>query len=212
MWRERGEEDAPAHHHPSPQNTHNKKKPKKNQRSFNYYFALSVLLFLILLAMPWAALGLDNNLGRARKENVTLRQLLRQKYNVNVLSAARFFLFGCRDLWFEVPLPFFLRDAVYGVGWSRIVVGAVLACFIIGYGNSVGLFLFVLLRLLSLRPAPNKIQQTQQLSSQKPTTIKKTGQVQSWTPQLVLAPLRQSPANKYVELLWNAALTVWPVT
>ncbi len=32
------------------------------------------------------------------------------------------------------------------------------------------------------------------------------GQVQSWTPQLVLQPLRQSPANKYVELLWCSLL------
>jgi hypothetical protein len=36
------------------------------------------------------------------------------------------------------------------------------------------------------------------------------GQIQSWTPQLVLAPLRQTPANKYVELLWNAVLAVVP--
>jgi hypothetical protein len=36
------------------------------------------------------------------------------------------------------------------------------------------------------------------------------GQVQSWTPQLVLQPLRQSPANKYVELLWNGVLIICP--
>lgn len=44
-----------------------------------------------------------------------------------VLLCHRFFLFGSRDLWFEVPLPFFMRDAVYGLGWSRIAVGAALA-------------------------------------------------------------------------------------
>jgi hypothetical protein len=44
-----------------------------------------------------------------------------------VLSVARFFLFGSRDMWFEVPLPFFLRDAVHGLGWERVAVGAVLA-------------------------------------------------------------------------------------
>lgn len=36
------------------------------------------------------------------------------------------------------------------------------------------------------------------------------GQVQSWTPQMVLQPLRQSPANKYVELLWNGVLIICP--
>lgn len=57
--------------------------------SFNYYFALGLLLALIFAAMPWAVLGLSNQLGRAKKENVTLRAILHQKYNVNVLSVAR---------------------------------------------------------------------------------------------------------------------------
>jgi hypothetical protein len=30
-------------------------------------------------------------------------------------------------MWFEVLLPFFLRDAVHGLGWERVAVGAVLA-------------------------------------------------------------------------------------
>ena len=34
--------------------------------------------------------------------------------------------------------------------------------------------------------------------------------MQSWTPQLVLQPLRQAPANKQVQVLWNAILTVCP--
>lgn len=55
-----------------------------------------------MAAVPWAAVGLSNSLGRARKENITLSTLLLQRYNVNVLSAARFFLFGSRDMWFEV--------------------------------------------------------------------------------------------------------------
>lgn len=34
------------------------------------------------------------SLNRARKENIKLSTLFKQRYNVNVLSAARFFLFG----------------------------------------------------------------------------------------------------------------------
>ena len=41
----------------------------------------------------------------------------------------------CRDAWFEVPLPFFLRDALVGLGWSRTVTGLFLAVFIIVYGQ-----------------------------------------------------------------------------
>ncbi|GIL57757.1 hypothetical protein Vafri_12905 [Volvox africanus] len=138
--------------------------------AFNYQFALAVLLALILAAMPWAALGLTPQLGRARKENLTLTKIFKQPYNINVLSVSRFFLFGSRDMWFEVPLPFFLRNSVYGLGWSRPLTGLFLAVWIIVYG-----------------------------------------QVQSWTPQLVLAPMKQAPANKYVAVLWNVLLVATPL-
>jgi hypothetical protein len=36
-------------------------------------------------------------------------------------------------------------------------------------------------------------------------------QVQSWTPQLALQPLRQSPANKYVAVFWNMLLVTSPI-
>jgi hypothetical protein len=75
----------------------------------------------------------------------------------------------CRDAWFEVPLPFFLRDAAVGLGWSRTFTGLFLALFIIVYG-----------------------------------------QFQSWSPQLVLGPLQQAPANKYVALLWAGILLLIP--
>ncbi len=136
----------------------------------NYYLALGILVGLVLLAVPWAAAGLSNQLGRARAENAGLAQLFRAPRNVNVLSLSRVFLFGSRDLWFEVPLPFFLRDAASGIGWSAAATGAFLAAFIIVYG-----------------------------------------QVQSWTPQLVLQPLRQSPPGKHAAALWCAAL-VAPTT
>ncbi|KAG2496544.1 hypothetical protein HYH03_005367 [Edaphochlamys debaryana] len=138
--------------------------------SFNYFFALGLLELLILLAIPWAAVGLSTQLGRARKENLTLRKIFEQPYNINVLSISRYFLFGSRDMWFEVPLPFFLRNTVYGLGWSRPITGLFLAVWIIVYG-----------------------------------------QLQSWTPQLVLSPLKQAPANKYVAVLWNIVLVFTPL-
>jgi hypothetical protein len=97
----------------------------------NYYMSLGILCGLILAAMPWAATGLSSQLGRARKENVSFAQLFRNKPNVNVLSLSRVFLFGARDLWFEVPLPFFLRSPDSGIGWSRSLTGAFLAIWII---------------------------------------------------------------------------------
>ena len=38
------------------------------------------------------------------------------------------------------------------------------------------------------------------------------GQMQSWTPQLILGPLKQAPPNKWVAALWCGILTVVPLT
>ena len=140
---------------------------------FSYYLALGVMMALVLLAMPWAIFGLSAELGQTRKENITLSAIFKQSSNINWLSAARFFLFGSRDLWFEVPLPYFLRDALFGVGLSRTAVGTYLAVFIIVYG-----------------------------------------QVQSWSPFLVLRPLKQGPpytTNKFVGALWSGLLIFCPM-
>jgi hypothetical protein len=50
---------------------------------------------------------------------------------INRLSAARFFLFGSRDVWFVVGLPVFLYEVL---GWTFMQVGAFMAFWIIGYG------------------------------------------------------------------------------
>ncbi|MDO6461638.1 organoarsenical effux MFS transporter ArsJ [Granulosicoccaceae sp. 1_MG-2023] len=50
---------------------------------------------------------------------------------INRLSAARFFLFGARDVWFVVGLPVFLADQL---GWSFSGTGAFMAVWVIGYG------------------------------------------------------------------------------
>ena len=55
---------------------------------------------------------------------------------VNVLAAARIFLFASRDVWFVVGLPVFLRTEL---GWSFWQVGAFLAVWVIGYGDRPGL-------------------------------------------------------------------------
>ena len=50
---------------------------------------------------------------------------------VNVLAAARFFLFASRDVWFVVGLPVYLESQL---GWSFWQAGAFLALWVIGYG------------------------------------------------------------------------------
>ena len=50
---------------------------------------------------------------------------------MNILSAARFFLFGARDIWFVVGVPVFLSASL---GWGFTEVGTFLALWVIGYG------------------------------------------------------------------------------
>lgn len=58
-------------------------------------------------------------------------ETLSKSRDINLLSAARFFLFGSRDIWFVVALPVFLQSQLQ---WSHLQVGSFMACWIIGYG------------------------------------------------------------------------------
>jgi predicted MFS family arabinose efflux permease len=73
---------------------------------------------------------LDGDIGKSKKK-APLRSVLSKSSAINRLSAARFFLFGSRDIWFVVALPVFLSDEL---GWSERGVGGFLAIWIIGYG------------------------------------------------------------------------------
>ena len=88
-------------------------------------------LALVLLA---AALALPAGLGRAAASK-SMRELFAKSSGVNLLAAARIFLFGARDVWFVVGLPVFL----YAQGWRFLEVGGFLAAWTIGYGLVQGL-------------------------------------------------------------------------
>ena len=73
---------------------------------------------------------LNEDIGKSKKK-APLRSVLSKSSAINRLSAARFFLFGSRDIWFVVALPVFLSDEL---GWSEQGVGGFLALWVIGYG------------------------------------------------------------------------------
>lgn len=73
---------------------------------------------------------LDKNMGRASFKP-KFSDLLSKSRRINLLAAARLFLFGARDVWFVVALPVFLQ---LELGWSAVAVGSFLAFWIIGYG------------------------------------------------------------------------------
>ena len=88
---------------------------------------MAAALGLILLA---ALIFLRQDMGRSKKK-VKFTQLFSKSREINWLSAARFFLFASRDVWFVVALPVFLKSSL---GWSFNQVGSFMAAWVIGYG------------------------------------------------------------------------------
>jgi predicted MFS family arabinose efflux permease len=95
-------------------------------------FQGALLAMAAVLALIWAGslILLKKDLGRA-KAKPKFRDILSKSRAINVLSAARMFLFGARDVWFVVALPVYLSSVF---GWDFWTVGGFLAAWVIGYG------------------------------------------------------------------------------
>jgi len=87
--------------------------------------AMIVLLSVTLIA-SWGRLESGTTSYKPK-----FTQLLSRSRPINLLSAARFFLFGSRDIWFVVALPVFLHSQLQ---WDHLSVGAFMASWVIGYG------------------------------------------------------------------------------
>eukprot|EP00523_Entomoneis_sp_CCMP467_P006721 CAMPEP_0168739996 /NCGR_PEP_ID=MMETSP0724-20121128/11749_1 /TAXON_ID=265536 /ORGANISM="Amphiprora sp., Strain CCMP467" /LENGTH=566 /DNA_ID=CAMNT_0008787413 /DNA_START=268 /DNA_END=1969 /DNA_ORIENTATION=+ len=167
----------------------------------SYNLALAVMMILILLALPWAVLGLNKDLGTAKSKNATLSDIFKMDNpNLNLLSLARLFLFASRDFWFEVPLPFFLRSpSCEGLGTTFC-----------GDDGSVCTDGAVCDPIAQVCGNPNTGGGCGGLAMDRVIVgaflggyIILYGQVQSWTPQLVTGPLDQTPPNKLTEVFWG---------
>lgn len=90
-------------------------------------WVMAIALLLILIT----GIMLPKGMGKIKKK-VKFSQLFSKSREINILSAARFFLFGSRDVWFVVGLPVFLRSQL---NWSFYQAGGFLACWVIGYGT-----------------------------------------------------------------------------
>ena len=89
--------------------------------------ALASMLLLALI-VTWVLL--PSGMGKT-KAKARFSEVFSKSPAVNRLSAARFFLFGARDVWFVVAAPLFL---VIELGWSFTEVGGFFALWVIGYG------------------------------------------------------------------------------
>lgn len=86
----------------------------------------ALLALVLLLSLPL----LNRTAGKTTQRS-KFSQLFSKSAAINRLSAARFFLFGARDIWFVVALPLYLQTET---SWTYMQVGSLLAAWIIGYG------------------------------------------------------------------------------
>jgi len=95
-------------------------------------FAGAVAAMAGALALVWllSLVLLKKDLGKA-KNKPKFRDIFSKSRTINILSAARMFLFGARDVWFVVALPVFLSQTL---GWNHSQTGGFLALWVIGYG------------------------------------------------------------------------------
>jgi len=88
------------------------------------------LAVMVLLALATTAALMHGGLGKTDAK-ARFRHMFSNNRAVNLLAAARIFLFASRDVWFVVGLPVYLRSVL---GWSFWEVGTFLAIWVIGYG------------------------------------------------------------------------------
>lgn len=83
-------------------------------------FAVTLMTLLLL----------PDEIGKS-KSKPKFSQVFSNNAAINWLSAARFFLFGARDVWFVVAVPVFMVGVL---NWSSMQVGTFMAVWVIGYG------------------------------------------------------------------------------
>ncbi len=91
--------------------------------------ALWLMAAMLALLLAGVLLSLPRTLGKA-KASKSFRELFAKTRAINLMAAARIFLFGSRDVWFVVGLPIFL----YGYGWQYMQVAGFVAAWTIAYG------------------------------------------------------------------------------
>ncbi|OQX15145.1 MAG: MFS transporter [Thiothrix lacustris] len=92
--------------------------------------ALLILAGGLFAVTLMTLLLLPDEIGKS-KSKPKFSQVFSNNVAINWLSAARFFLFGARDVWFVVAVPVFMSGVL---GWSFTQVGTFMAAWVIGYG------------------------------------------------------------------------------
>ncbi|WP_415846766.1 organoarsenical effux MFS transporter ArsJ [Vibrio aquimaris] len=100
-----------------------------------FKYAVVLMASILTLVLIGSLYGLEGDLGKA-KNKPKFHDIFSKSRSINILSAARMFLFGARDVWFVVALPVYLGSVF---GWNHSWVGGFLASWVIAYGLVQGI-------------------------------------------------------------------------
>lgn len=98
--------------------------------AFGFQTAVAMMAAVLAVVLVGSLIFLESDLGKA-KTKPKFSQIFSKSESINILSAARMFLFGARDVWFVVALPIYLGSVF---GWDHLWVGGFLALWVIAYG------------------------------------------------------------------------------
>lgn len=98
--------------------------------AIGFRWAMASMAAALLVIYAYVAWALPSGLGTS-KTKAKISQIFSKTREINVLSGARFFLFGSRDIWFVVGLPLYLASVT---GWNHLEVGGFLALWVVAYG------------------------------------------------------------------------------
>jgi predicted MFS family arabinose efflux permease len=100
-----------------------------------FQYSVAAMAFVLFFVFIGSVLSLKSDLGKA-KNKPKFSEIFSKSSSVNILSAARMFLFGARDVWFVIALPIYLGSVF---GWDHSAVGGFLAVWVMGYGVIQGM-------------------------------------------------------------------------
>ena len=92
--------------------------------------AVAIMAGCLVVVLLLSFLLMKKDLGKMPYKP-KFKDIFSKSAAVNRLSAARFFLFASRDIWFVIALPVFLQEHLH---WEYTEVGTLLAAWVIGYG------------------------------------------------------------------------------
>ncbi|MBF0266035.1 MAG: organoarsenical effux MFS transporter ArsJ [Gammaproteobacteria bacterium] len=97
---------------------------------FGFQESMMIMMAMLIIILIIGLIFLTQDIGKSQSKP-KFKELFSKSRAINILSAARLFLFASRDVWFVVAIPVYFQSVL---NWEHTEVGAFMAIWVIGYG------------------------------------------------------------------------------